>query len=99
MECKNEFIDLSLAEQKTRSTLPFCRQESLMCQKVSDFIVSPEEFCHLMGFKMAKEYEPSNKKPQSEIDVDEQVVIETENNCFDGYPSVGRRYPKLKRSV
>ena len=52
-----------------------------------------------MGFKMAKEFEPTNKKPKSEIDDDELVVIETENNCFDGYPSVGRRYPKLKRSV
>ena len=52
-----------------------------------------------MGFKMAKEFEPTNKKPKSEIDDDDLVVIENENNCFDGYPSVGRRYPKLKRSV
>ena len=48
-------MDLDLIEYNPSDTLPFCRSDSMVCQKVSDFVKTPAQFCDIIGLRVAQE--------------------------------------------
>jgi len=62
-----------------------------------------------MGFKLAKEHDEKPVETDKEsalymknalefLESDDQGV-KSEGPCFDGQPSVGKRHPKIRRSI
>ena len=89
-KCGHEYLDPYISSEEG---LPFCRQDSLICAKASDYVESAADFCKLIGFKPSLSGMQYSTKSIGYTD------------CFDGTPSVGRggpangfKYDKVKRT-
>ncbi len=46
--CQDDFFDPYV---NPKEALPFCKEDSVVCSKVSTVVTEPEQFCEFLGFK------------------------------------------------
>ena len=61
--------------------MPICKNDSLLCSKISDLVSNGSEFCSLLGL------------PVSELRL---PTMSPELDCFNGKSSVGTKYDRLE---
>ena len=67
--CRDDFIDPYIDPS---DQVPFCKEDSMICSKISDIADSPSEFCKYMGYKVLS---PTDQ----DLDVNKNKL------CFNGY--------------
>jgi hypothetical protein len=75
--CKDEYFDPYVNKSEN---VPLCKNDSLLCSKISDKANNGTEFCKLLGLPMSKLQSPTMR-----LDYD----------CFNGKSSVGVKYTRL----
>lgn len=51
LKCKDEFYD-PYADKST--SVPICKNDSILCSKISDHVSNSHDFCEILGFPTSK---------------------------------------------
>ena len=70
MACIDDYID---PYQDPNENVPFCKEDSLICSKVSDISNSSRAFCEFMGYKVLSPVEQEEESNKDEM-------------CYSGFP-------------